>query len=204
MRSTLPWILVLVLIAGGGLLFSANRRQAADITRLQQSSSAADGTKGNTTAAVDPSKAGNEAAQLEQLRKDHEELLRLRNDIRQLREDNRRLTSDLQKAQQSAATHQQQLEAGMAEVQQLKVQNAQAEKNQQIVACLNNLRQIDAAKLQWGLENNRPAGVLPTSQDLMSHFPNKAFPACPAGGVYNLNPIGQPPTCSVPGHVLPK
>lgn len=201
MRSTLPWIVVLILIAGGGLLISANRRQAAEITRLQQSASA-DAAKGNT--AADAAKPGAEAAQVEQLRKDHEELLRLRNEIRQLREDNRRLTSDLQKSQQSAAAHQQQLEAGMAEVQQLKQQSAQAEKNQQVVICINNLRQVEAAKTQWALENNRPPGTMPTSQNLMAYFPNKSFPTCPGGGVYNLNPIGQPPTCSVPGHVLPK
>jgi hypothetical protein len=45
---------------------------------------------------------------------------------------------------------------------------------------------------------------VPTQQDLMPYFPNKAFPACPAGGLYNLSPIGQTPTCSIPGHTLPK
>src|SRR3954469_11366527 len=105
MRSTLPWIFVLILIAGGGLLFSANQRQATEIARLQQSPA----NEGKGTAASEPTKAAPDSAQVEQTRKDHEELLRLRNDVRQLREENRKLTSDLQKAQQSAATHQQQL-----------------------------------------------------------------------------------------------
>jgi hypothetical protein len=203
MKSTLPWILVLLLIAGGSLLFSANQRQAAEIARLQPSP-ANDGKGNSSNPDVATPATATDSAQVGQLRKDHEELLRLRNDVRQLREENRRLTSDLQKAQQSAATHQQQLEAGMAEVQQLKAQTAQAEKSHQVMLCVNNLRQIEAAKLQWSVENNRPAGVVPTQADLMAYFPNKAFPTCPAGGLYNLNPVGQPPTCTVPGHVLPK
>jgi hypothetical protein len=129
-------------------------------------------------------------------------LLRLRNDVRQLREDNRRLTSDLQKSQQTTASHQQQLETRMAEMQQLKAQNAQTERDHLAAACVNNLRLIDAAKQQWALENNRPAQAVPTPQDLLGYLPNKAFPTCPSGGVYNINPLNQPPTCSTPGHSL--
>src|ERR1035438_4177001 len=33
-------------------------------------------------------------------------------------------------------------------------------------ACLNNLRQIDAAKNEWALENRKKTGDVPTAQDL--------------------------------------
>ena len=69
-------------------------------------------------------------------------------------------------------------------------------------ACINNLRQIDAAKQQWALENNRTASAVPTAQDLAPYLPDGLFPVCPAGGVYTINAVGLPPTCSVPGHTL--
>ena len=68
-------------------------------------------------------------------------------------------------------------------------------------ACINNLRQIDAAKSEWALENNKANGDLPTKEDLSPYL--RRWPVCPAGGTYSINPIGEPPTCSIPGHELP-
>ena len=68
-------------------------------------------------------------------------------------------------------------------------------------ACINNLRQIEAAKQEWVLENNKKNGDLPTKQDLIPLVGQ--WPVCPSGGTYSINPIGDPPTCSVPGHKLP-
>jgi hypothetical protein len=68
-------------------------------------------------------------------------------------------------------------------------------------ACINNLREIDAAKREWALENNKTNGDTPTKDDLTPYLSH--WPACPAGGTYSINPVGQPPTCSVPGHKLP-
>jgi len=71
-------------------------------------------------------------------------------------------------------------------------------------ACINNLRQIDAAKQQWALENNKKSDDTPTAQDLNKYIPN-GFDSlhCPAGGTYTINKAGEPPTCSVPNHRLP-
>jgi hypothetical protein len=69
---------------------------------------------------------------------------------------------------------------------------------------MNNLRQIDGAKQQFALEAQKRPGSLVSTDDLSPYFPNKVFPACPAGGVYTLNPIGLNPICNIPGHVLPK
>ena len=79
------------------------------------------------------------------------------------------------------------------------VQIAAAQRN----TCINNLRQIDAAKQQWALENNKTADSVPSLQDIVPYLPGGIFPACPAGGLYSINAVGEPPTCSVPGHVLP-
>jgi hypothetical protein len=68
--------------------------------------------------------------------------------------------------------------------------------------CINHLRQIDAAKNQWALENNKPTGVTPTAQDIAPYLTNENIPSCPAGGFYSINAIGEPPTCSIAGHAL--
>jgi prepilin-type N-terminal cleavage/methylation domain-containing protein len=79
-------------------------------------------------------------------------------------------------------------------------------------ACINNLRQIDAAANQFALEQKRVTGgaiVYPT--DLTPYIKlNSAssIPGCPAGGTYADAIIGNPPTCTLsttvtPAHVLP-
>ena len=71
-------------------------------------------------------------------------------------------------------------------------------------ACINNLRIIDAAKQQWALENDKTADAIPPAQDLLPYFRGGIFPVCPSGGGYTINAVGVPPTCSIPGHVLPQ
>jgi len=70
-------------------------------------------------------------------------------------------------------------------------------------ACINNLRQIDLVKQQWAQEKNAAAGATPTAQDISPYlkggFENLR---CPQGGTYQVNPLGQRPTCSIPGHRL--
>lgn len=69
--------------------------------------------------------------------------------------------------------------------------------------CINNLRVIDAAKQQWALENGKEAGVVPTLADLTPFFPGSgALPQCPAGGQYEIQSIGESPTCTLPEHEL--
>ncbi|MGH7994663.1 MAG: DUF4190 domain-containing protein, partial [Limisphaerales bacterium] len=43
-------------------------------------------------------------------------------------------------------------------------------------ACINNLRQIEAAKQQWALENGKKADDVPTAEDLKPFFKNGGFP----------------------------
>jgi hypothetical protein len=78
-------------------------------------------------------------------------------------------------------------------------------------ACINNLRQIDAAANQFALENHLTNGSpINFPSDLTPYIKlNKDWkiPSCPQGGVYQLTKVGEKPTCSLgktdPAHVLP-
>ena len=80
-------------------------------------------------------------------------------------------------------------------------------------ACINNLRQIDAAANQWALENRAKTGdPISYPANLMPYIKLNALgsiPPCPAGGIYTCSIVGTNPACSIgttlglPGHVLP-
>ena len=79
-------------------------------------------------------------------------------------------------------------------------------------ACINNLRQIDAAANQFALEKGKTSGSSITlSTDLTPYIKlNSAgsIPGCPAGGSYTCSNVGTPPTCNLgsnvtPSHILP-
>ena len=74
-------------------------------------------------------------------------------------------------------------------------------------ACINNLRQIDAAAQQWALENGKKTGdAINYPGDLQPYIKLNAagaIPPCPAGGTYACATVGSNPTCTIAGHVLP-
>jgi len=72
-------------------------------------------------------------------------------------------------------------------------------------ACINNLRQIDAAINEWALEKGKANGTVVTEADIKPYIKLDAsgnLPKCPAGGTYTLGKVGGHPTCTVLGHVL--
>jgi competence protein ComGC len=71
-------------------------------------------------------------------------------------------------------------------------------------ACVNQLRQLDSAKQSWALEHNRADDAMPVPADLDKYL-RVGFHGlqCPKGGSYEINSVGEPPTCSIPGHELP-
>ena len=80
-------------------------------------------------------------------------------------------------------------------------------------ACINNLRQIDAAANQFALEQGKITGAtINYPNDLTPYIKlNTAndIPGCPAGGNYNVGNVGDNPqvTCSLgntvtPSHIL--
>ena len=82
-------------------------------------------------------------------------------------------------------------------------------------ACINNMRQIDAAVNEWALEQGKTTGSTAPSltSDLTPYIKlnsNGAIPECPAGGSYTVGLVGNTPqvTCSLgntvnPPHHLP-
>lgn len=88
-------------------------------------------------------------------------------------------------------------------------------------ACINNLREIDAAKTHWAAEHNAKTNDTVTLDDIRPYLapyggPNGFIkpdakgnlPKCPGGGIYTIGKIGTPPTCSLgatvtPHHILP-
>jgi hypothetical protein len=87
-------------------------------------------------------------------------------------------------------------------------------------ACINNLREIDGAKDQWMLKHNAKTNDIVTLNDIKPFLvpygepndfikldANGNLPKCPAGGIYTIGRIGEPPTCSLgttvdPRHIL--
>jgi RNA polymerase sigma factor (sigma-70 family) len=150
------------------------------------------------------------------------DLARLRNEVAQLRDQ----TNELVRVRQQIQTLSQHAASGIAPVSGAVVaipSGVFPDANQTANICLNNLRLIQEAKQKWALDNHKQNGDMPTMEDLRPYFgqgPDKAQPSgihgvlpngviveelavCPGHGVYKVGAIGENPTCSVPGHVLP-
>ena len=77
-------------------------------------------------------------------------------------------------------------------------------------ACINNLRQIDAAANQFALEKGKKTGdAITLTTDLTPYIKlnsNNSLPACPASGSYACGNVGTNPTCTLstltPAHAL--
>jgi hypothetical protein len=69
--------------------------------------------------------------------------------------------------------------------------------------CRANLREMQTIKLQWARENHKASADEITRADLMAidRYILTRF-ECPEGGSYNWGRVGEPPSCTVPGHQL--
>jgi hypothetical protein len=70
-------------------------------------------------------------------------------------------------------------------------------------ACINNLRQIDAAKNQFALEKGKKNGDDVSDADITPYLKGGTLPTCPSGGKYTIGKVGENPVCSTAGHLLP-
>src|SRR5271154_3470970 len=74
-------------------------------------------------------------------------------------------------------------------------------------ACINNMRQIDAAANQFALEKGKKTGdTISYPSDLTPYIKLNAansIPACPAGGTYTESAVGTSPVCSLGSSVTP-
>jgi len=72
-------------------------------------------------------------------------------------------------------------------------------------SCIANLKQIDAAKEQWAMDQKKTTGDSPTWPGDLVGAANyiKKTPSCPSGGTYTVGAVGTDPVCSIGGtHVL--
>jgi hypothetical protein len=70
--------------------------------------------------------------------------------------------------------------------------------------CIDNLREIDAAKNELALEHNLTNGTVVTVNQVTNYLIHGIMPKCPSGGIYIIGKIGETPICSIHGDVLPK
>lgn len=68
-------------------------------------------------------------------------------------------------------------------------------------SCIANLRQIDAAKEQWAMDNKAAQGAAVAWGDIVPDYIRKQ-PECPSGGTYTVGNVGTDPTCTISGHEL--
>lgn len=82
-----------------------------------------------------------------------------------------------------------------------------ARTNSQTNACINNLRQIDAAKEQAALAekwvDGQAVAAGSAEETAVNGYIKNGLPECPADGTYTYNAIGTDPTCNVANHILP-
>ena len=195
LKKWVLWLLVVTFLASEIFLFTALRQKEMAQISLQSEKQRAEDLQSQLEQ-LKNSNGEAQNAEMARLRAENLDLPRLRNQVLQLQAANQKLSVQLKSTSTYARQAQAQLQQLTAAQQ---AQTDAADRN----ACLNNLRQIDAAKQQWALEKNKPATAVPTPQDLLPYFPGGVFPVCPAGGTYTLNAVGELPSCSVPGHVLP-
>lgn len=223
MKSILPWLAALALLGAAAFLFSTNRKLVAEVTALRTESVQMESLR----AEVDQLKATGSPAQAEEiarLKKNTEELLKLRNENRQLRDASKQLEQQAQTAQAREQAARAQAEAANSQVAAITTNihalTAQALSEQQkalaarygvqtltadqiLSGCINNLRHVDGAKQQWALENRKTANDVPNESDVAAYLKN-GVPKCPGGGAYTLGAVGVAPVCSVASHALPQ
>ena len=207
MKTILPWVVAVLAIGGAAFLFKTNQSSSAEVAKLQTQVQEVEALRTEITELKSQQVP---AAEITQLRKDREDLLRLRNEVNKLRNESQQLTKQAQTAQAALAGAQaetqraQQQAAAQAQAQAQVLANAQVQQQAQLLnACINNLRQIEGAKQQWALEHQKAAEVIPTAQDVAAYLRDQTVLTCPAAGKYTLNAVGIVATCTTPGHALP-
>lgn len=232
MKSNLVVVLLLIAcVALGGVFYGYWRKSNSELAELRQENEALVEQNLKIQESVTAQdQAG--AEELARLKQENTELLRLRNEVRQLREERKALGVQVQSAQQQAQQLQEQAHATEQRLAAQVQAAAQAAQSVQVgavppglsaaeaemfrrrygiapqtnpqEACLNILRQLDGATQQWALENRKPGISVPTAQDLTPYLRGETLPTCPQGGIYTLHAANASPTCTVPGHALPR
>ena len=172
------WLCIAALLAGAFFLFNANLQRDAALVQLREARQVA----GQLRAQLDQLKNSSVAtlsAENARLRAENQKLTQkfsqLQNENNQLRSTHQQLTKQLEAEHADTQQQQEQLQtenqpavvpAPPSEQPSQPVSSAIAQRN----ACINNLRQIDAAKQQWALENSKTDDDIPTALELLPYF----------------------------------
>jgi uncharacterized phage infection (PIP) family protein YhgE len=211
-KDVFPVVCVVLLIISEVLLFSANHQKSVAQAKLADAQREVSDLETEFIQFTN-SIIANENEQMIQMRAENKDVPRLRSKVEQLQADNTKLLQELNTAREALGQRQEQLQEIQAQTEQdAQNQQAQAQAVEQAVAqteaqertaCIANLRLIYAAKQAWALEKNKTDSDVPTEQDLLPYLKGGVFPVCPAGGNYTIGTVGQLPSCSISGHVLP-
>jgi len=203
------WLCLAVVVVSEVMLFKANHQLTAAVIARDTAQHNADKARADLEQ-FQASAAAAQGAEGDRLRRENQNLIQaltqLKTETNRLQQVNRQLTQQLTAIGATAQQQQAQLQQWQAASQQARavVQQSQSQAVIERNTCIANLKLIDAAKLQWALENNKAEDAIPIAQDLMPYLKDGVFPVCPSGGTYTINAVGQAPTCSIPGHALPQ
>jgi chromosome segregation ATPase len=199
-------VCIVALLASEFFLFSANRQKDALLSQLNGSKQEAAQLQTELDSLKTVS-ATSQSTENDRFRRENaalaQNLSAAQNTIADLRAANQQLAGQLGTAREAVQLQQEHLQQLQTENQATRAAAQQSDPEAERNACINNLRQIDAAKNQWALENSKPVGAVPTEQDIAAYLKDNVIPVCPSGGAYTIGAVGVPPTCSIPGHVLP-
>jgi regulator of replication initiation timing len=211
LKNWVLWLCVAALLATEVFLFLAKSQKNTAIVQLHESQqkvaqlqSDLDQLKNSSVATLSTENA--------RLRAENQNLSQkfsqLQNENNRLRGVNQQLTQQLQTSRDAAQQQHEQLQQIQTENQQANTAPEPSAEQllsavTQLNTCINHLRQIDAAKQQWALENDKIADAIPPALELLPYLKDGIFPVCPSGGAYTINAVVVLPTCSISGHVLP-
>jgi TolA-binding protein len=198
----LPWLLALGLGAFAASVYVKSTAKDSEIQKLKQQNTELEPLR--TEVEELRTRATLQEDQVTVSRKDKEELIKLRGEVGTLRDQAKRLSQDITAAQRQTAM----AKAETAQATVPAASNAPATAAPAATTppstsdpCINNLRQIQGAKIKWSQETQKSAESTPTFADIAPYL-NNTIPACPSNGVYTLNIVRLPPTCSQPGHQM--
>ena len=197
----LPWLLVVVFGVSAAAMFFKLQGRDVELATLRSQLATAQASPVSADQQGDP----NDINEIERLRKENQEVFKLRNEVAKLQKQKQQLAQELQaRANAPAPTFEQTSNQEVAvtdlptEPEDPQTQLQREHANQ----CLQNMNAIEEAKTMWAVANNKQAGEAVTLADITTALPNNTLPICPDGGTYTLNQVGVPVTCSISGHSL--
>jgi hypothetical protein len=193
------WVCLALMLVAELFLVHANQERDAARTDLREAQHKLREAQ-TELEALQNSSAGEQAQVIVGLRKQNEALTAK---VNALQKNVERLEAEQQQAAQHLNTARDVVAIQQEHLQQLQAEQQQAAQVANAAACVNNLRQLEQAKLQWALDKGKNATDVPTAQELAPYCKDGIFPACPDGGTYSINAVGEPPACSIAAHVLP-